>query len=60
MGSTFTDPAFVPSPPVSGTVMVAGPSFAGKVVYTMGRDCTTTGMAFRSPILLGRQTEGML
>lgn len=45
---------------MSGTVMAAGFPSAGKVVYTMGSDCTTTGMAFRLPILFDRLTEGMV
>lgn len=54
------DPAFLPSPPISGTVMAAGPPSAGKVVYSMGSDCTTTGMVFRPPNLFGSLTEGMV
>lgn len=46
---------------MSGTVMaaVATPS-VGMVVYTTGRDCTTTGMVWSWPTLLGMLTEGIV
>lgn len=55
------DPSERPSLPMSGTVMaaVATPS-VGMVVYTTGSDCTTTGMVWSWPTLLGMLTEGIV
>lgn len=46
---------------MSGTVMaaVATPS-VGMVVYTTGSDCTTTGMVWSWPTLLGMLTDGIV